>query len=136
MKKYLLVLTMAICLLLGGCGTSNQATIDVLETCKVIGSTITETSISANKDYFTITFENELFYCEDKTTGSTVYTIKIPDDGEFDMYSIIKSIASNIAEENFDKLETDGEVHFYRGYRTNWHCYKSTEGNIVKYVIK
>lgn len=136
MKKYLLVLTMAICLLLGGCGTSNQATIDVLETCKVIGSTITETSISANKDYFTITFENGLFYCEDKTTGSTVYTIKIPNDCEFDMYSIIKSIASNITEENFNKLETDGEVSFYKAYRENWRLYKSTEGNTVKYVIK
>lgn len=135
MKKYLLVLVIMACLL-SGCGTSNQATVDVLERCKVINSTITETSISANNEYFTITFENGLFYCEDKTTGSTVYTIKIPDNGEFDMYSIIKSIASNITEKNFNKLETDGEVHFNRGCRMNWHCHKSTEGNTVKYVIK
>lgn len=135
MKKYLLVFIMMICLL-SGCGTSNQATIDVLERCKVIGSTITETSISANKEYFTITFANGLFYCEDKTTGSTVYTIKIPDDSEFDMYPIIKSIASNITEENFNKLETEGEVRFFRGYRTNWNCHKTMEGNTIKYVIK
>ena len=118
MKKYLLVLVIMACLF-SGCGTSNQATIDVLERCKVINSTITEISISANNEYFTITFENGLFYCEDKTTGSTVYTIKIPDDGEFDMYSIIKSIASNITEKNFNKLETDEEVHFNRGYRVS-----------------
>lgn len=136
MKKYLLVVTIVICLLLSGCGTSNQATVDVLETCKVIGSTITETSISENKDYFTITFENGLFYCEDKTNGFTVYTIKIPNDCEFDMYSIIKSIVSNITEENFNKLETDGKVSFYKVYRENWRLYKSTEGNTVKYVIK
>lgn len=129
MKKYLLVLVVMSCFL-SGCGTSNQATIDVLETCKVINSTITETSISVNKEYFTIAFSNGLFYCEDKTNGSTVYTIKIPDDGEFDMYSIIKSIASNITEENFDKLETEGEVSFSKGYRVNWHCYKSTEGTL------
>lgn len=135
MKKYLLVLIIMACLL-SGCGTSNQATVDVLERCKVINSTITETSISANNEYFTITFQNGLFYCEDKTTDSIVYTIKIPDDSEFDMYSIIKSIASNITEEDFEKLETDGEVHFNRGYRISWHCYKSTEGNTVKYVIK
>ena len=135
MKKYLLVLVIMACLL-SGCGTSNQATVDVLERCKVINSTITETSISANNEYFTITFENGLFYCEDKTTGSTVYTIKIPNDCKFDMYSIIKSIASNITEEDFEKLETDGEVHFNRGYKTSWHCHKSTEGNTVKYVIK
>ena len=135
MKKYLLVLVIMACLL-SGCGTSNQATVDVLERCKVINSTIIETSISANNEYFTITFENGLFYCEDKTTGSTVYTIKIPNDFEFDMYSIIKSIASNITEEDFEKLETDGEVHFNKGYRISWHCYKSTEGNTVKYVIK
>ncbi len=135
MKRYLLVLIIMACLL-SGCGTSNQATVDVLERCKVINSTITETSISANNEYFTITFENGLFYCEDKTTDSIVYTIKIPDDSEFDMYSIIKSVASNITEENFNKLETDGEVHFNRGYRISWHCYKSTEGNTVKYVIK
>lgn len=135
MKKYLLVLVVMTCLL-SGCGTSNQTTIDVLERCKVIDSTITETSISANKEYFTITFENGLFYCEDKTNGSTVYTIKIPDDSEFDMYSIIKSIASNIKEEDFNKLETEGEVSFFKGYKANWRCYKSTEGNTIKYVIK
>ena len=135
MKKYLLVLIIMACLF-SGCGTSNQATVDVLERCKVINSTITETSISANNEYFTITFENGLFYCEDKTTDSIVYTIKIPDDSEFDMYSIIKSIASNITEEDFEKLETDGEVHFNKGYRIRWHCYKSIEGNTVKYVIK
>ena len=135
MKKYLLVLVIMACLL-SGCGTSNQTTVDVLERCKVINSTITETSISANNEYFTITFENGLFYCEDKTTDSIVYTIKIPDDSEFDMYSIIKSIASNITEEDFEKLETDGEVSFCRGYRINWYWYKYTEDNTVKYVIK
>lgn len=135
MKKYLLVFIMMVCLL-SGCGTSNQATIDVLERCKVIGSTITETSISADKEYFTITFANGLFYCEDKTTGSTVYTIKIPNDSEFDVYSIIKSVASNITEENFDELETEGEVSFFKAYRTSWYIHKSTEGNTIKYVIK
>lgn len=135
MKKYLLIVTMMVCLLLGGCGTSNQATIDVLERCKVIGSVITETSISANKEYFTITFENGLFYCEDKTTGTTVYTIKIPIDKEFDMYSIAKNI-TNITEENFDKLETDKEVSFSKGYRSYWHCSKSTEGNTIKYEFR
>ena len=135
MKKYLLVLIIMV-RLLSGCGTSNQVTVDVLERCKVINSAITETSVSSNKEYFTITFENGLFYCEDKTTGSTVYTIKIPNDCEFDMYSIVKSVASNITEEDFEKLETDGEVSFYRGYRINWYCYKYTEDNTVKYVIK
>ena len=52
------------------------------------------------------------------------------------MYSIIKSIASNITEEDFEKLETDGEVHFNRGYKISWYCYKSIEGNTIKYVIK
>ena len=118
MKKYLLVLIIMVCLL-SGCGTSNQVTVDVLERCKVINSAITETSVSSNKEYFTITFENGLFYCEDKTTGSTVYTIKIPNDCEFDMYSIVKSVASNITEDDFKKLETDGEVSCHSESRIN-----------------
>ena len=135
MKRYLLFLVAMLCLL-SGCGSGNQATIDVLERCKIIGSVITETSISANKEYFTITFENGLFYCEDHTTGSAVYTIKFSNECNIDMYSVIKSIASNITEENFDKLESEGEVSFFKGYRENWHCSKSTEGNTVKYVIR
>ena len=135
MKKYLLVLVVTFCLL-SGCGSSSQATIDVLERCKIIGSAIIETSISANKEYFTITFENGLLYCEDHTNGSAVYTIKIPDECNIDMYSVIKSIASNFTEENFDKLESEGKVSFFKGYRVNWYCSKSIEGNTIKYVIR
>lgn len=92
---------MSISCCLCGCSNSNQATINVLETCKVIDSVITETSISANKEYFTITFENELFYCQDNTNGRPVYTIKIPTDAEFDMYSIIKKHRTKFFERRF-----------------------------------
>lgn len=136
MKKHFLLFTVILCCFLGGCGNSNQATVDVLETCKVINSTITETSISEDKEYFTITFENGLFYCEDKTGSYTVYTIKIPADKEFDMFAILTSIAPTLTEENFNKLEENNEVSFLKEYRNNWHCYKSIEGDTIKYVLK
>lgn len=135
MKKYVLIISIAFVFLFGGCGSSSKATVEVLETCKVIGSPIIETSISANQEYFTITFENGIFYCEDRTNGSPVYTIKVPNDKEFDMYAILTSIISNLEEKDFKKLETDNEVSFPNGYRNYTYFYKTTEGNTVKYTI-
>lgn len=136
MKKYCLLICILLSYCLIGCSNSNQATIDVLETCKVIDSVITETSISANKEYFTITFENELFYCQDNTNGRPVYTIKIPTDAEFDMYAIIKSIAPSFSEEDFDELNEDNYATWFKAHREYWRCNKSIEGNTIKYTLQ
>ena len=136
MKKHTLLLFIIISSLLCGCGNTHQATVDVLETCKVINSVITETSISANKKYFTITFENELFYAQDNTNGMPIYTIKIPTDTEIDMYSIIKSIAPNLTKEDFNELNENNSVVWEKAYREYWRCSKSNEGNTIKYILK
>lgn len=136
MKKQTLLLFIIISSLLCGCSSTHQATVDVLETCKVVNSVITETSISANKEYFTITFENELFYAQDNTNGMPIYTIKIPTDTEIDMYSIIKSIAPNLTKENFNELNEKNSVTWEKAYREYWRCSKSNEGNTIKYILK
>lgn len=137
MKRVFGVFTLIVVLcFMSGCGSSKQATVDVLETCKVIGSTIVETSISESKEYLTITFENGVFYCEDSTDSDVTYTIKVPVGDEVDVYPILKTIASNMTEEDFTKLEEGNTVSFYRSYKVNWYITKEQEGSTVNYVIK
>lgn len=135
MKRLILICICVFSFLFCGCN-NNQATVHVLETCKAVRSPIKETSISKSEEYFTITFDNGLFYVEDHTSGSTVYTIKIPKDKQLDTYGIIKSISLNITEEDFEKLETENKVSFFKAYRENWRITKIQEGDTIEYKIR
>ena len=137
MRKRVLCLLCILACVLCGCA-SNEATVDVLERCKIIGSVITETSISEDHKYLTITFENGVFYCEDTTNSAAAptYTIKVPVDKECNVFSIMHSIASTMTEEDFQELEDNGEVVFGKAYKAYWRCNRSIEGDTIKYVIK
>lgn len=136
MKRTFVIFILVLCCLLTGCGKSNLATVKVLETCKVIGSPITETSISSNEEYFMITFENDIFYCEDKTARTPVWTIKIPNDKDIDAFPILASVVPQLLTENFEELETNGHTRFFKTYHTYWFLEKTQEGRITKYTIE
>lgn len=135
MKRTFVIFILVLCCLLTGCGKSNQATVKVLETCKVIGSPIIETSISSNAEYFTVMFENGIFYCEDKTSGFPVWTIKIPNDKDIDAFPISASVTPQLLTENFEELETNGHTRFFKSYHSYWFLEKTQEGQTIKYTI-